>query len=269
MVRVAVVTGANKGIGFAIVRSLCKLFDGDVVLTARDVDRGKEACKEGEGLRPLFHQLDITNSASISELTSFIEKTYGGLDVLVNNAGMAYKAASTAPEKEQAEVTIKANFTGTLNVNRALLPLMNPHGRVVNVASFTGKLSILKPQLQKKFSADSLTEEELVGLMEKFVQDVQKGTYKEEGWPVPFKAYGTSKVGVIAMTKIHARQISACGKEDILVNACCPGWVRTDMAGSKAPLSPDEGAETPVFCALLPSGGPTGEFFQKKAVSVW
>ena len=96
--RVAVVTGSNKGIGLAIVRSLCKKFDGDVVLTSRDEGRGNEAVaelKEKEGLNPVYHQLDITSRDSIEGLVTFIGDKYGGLDVLINNAGIAYKAAST------------------------------------------------------------------------------------------------------------------------------------------------------------------------------
>ena len=96
--RVAVVTGSNKGIGLAIVRSLCKKFDGDVVLTSRDEGRGNEAVaelKEKEGLNPVYHQLDITSRDSIEGLVTFIRDKYGGLDVLINNAGIAYKAAST------------------------------------------------------------------------------------------------------------------------------------------------------------------------------
>ena len=96
--RVAVVTGSNKGIGLAIVRSLCKKFDGDVVLTSRDEGRGNEAVaelKEKEGLNPVYHQLDITSRDSIEGLVTFIKDKYGGLDVLINNAGIAYKAAST------------------------------------------------------------------------------------------------------------------------------------------------------------------------------
>ena len=95
--RVAVVTGSNKGIGLAIVRSLCKKFDGDVVLTSRDEGRGNEAVaelKEKEGLNPVYHQLDITSRDSIEGLVTFIKDQYGGLDVLINNAGIAYKAAS-------------------------------------------------------------------------------------------------------------------------------------------------------------------------------
>ena len=96
--RVAVVTGSNKGIGLAIVRSLCKKFDGDVVLTSRDEGRGNEAVAElkgKEGLNPVYHQLDITSRDSIEGLVTFIKDQYGGLDVLINNAGIAYKAAST------------------------------------------------------------------------------------------------------------------------------------------------------------------------------
>lgn len=106
--RVAVVTGSNKGLGFAIVRGLCKRFDGDVILTARNEDLGREAVAklEGEGLKPLFHQLDITSPDSIAAIRQFLETTYGGLDVLVNNTGIAFKKNSTVPFLEQAKVTL-------------------------------------------------------------------------------------------------------------------------------------------------------------------
>lgn len=91
--RVAVVTGSNKGIGLAIVRALCKQFSGDVYLTARDSERGKAAVTQlsEEGLKPLFHQLDINDLESIQTLRDFLKEKYGGLDVLVNNAGIAFK----------------------------------------------------------------------------------------------------------------------------------------------------------------------------------
>ena len=87
--RIAIVTGANKGIGLAIVRSLCKKFTGDVYLTARDEGRGQEAVKllNGEGLNPKFHQLDITSQESVDALKKFVVEKYEGVDVLVNNAG--------------------------------------------------------------------------------------------------------------------------------------------------------------------------------------
>ena len=95
--RVAVVTGSNKGIGLAIVRRLCKEFNGDIILTSRDEKLGKEAVQllEGEGLKPGYCQLDITSAESIANLKTFLIQKYGGLDVLINNAGIAYKSAST------------------------------------------------------------------------------------------------------------------------------------------------------------------------------
>ncbi|CAH6792576.1 Cbr1 [Phodopus roborovskii] len=128
--RVALVTGANKGIGFAITRDLCRKFSGDVVLTARDEARGKAALQQlqAEGLSARFHQLDIDDPHSIRALRDFLLKDYGGLDVLVNNAGIAFKNADPTPFHIQAEVTMKTNFFGTQNVCTELLPLMKPQG---------------------------------------------------------------------------------------------------------------------------------------------
>ena len=100
--RVALVTGANKGIGFAITRDLCRKFSGDVVLTARDEERGQTAVQklQAEGLSPRFHQLDIDNPQSIRALRDFLLKEYGGLDVLVNNAGIAFKGKPLGVEME-------------------------------------------------------------------------------------------------------------------------------------------------------------------------
>lgn len=183
----------------------------------------------------------------------------------MNNAGIAYKRAATEPFAEQARVTVNTNFTGTLNVTKALLPLMRSHSRMVMVSSWVGRLGIVKPHLQEKFDSPTLTEDELVALMEQFVQAAAAGNHNDKGWPSA--AYGTSKVGMTALTKVIARQVATM--DDVLVNACCPGWVRTDMAGYSAPLSPDEGAETPVFLTSLPAGSPTGEFWYKKQVIPW
>ena len=125
--RVAVVTGGNKGIGLAITKALCQEFQGDVILTARDTSLGEAACSslKGLGLAPKFHQLDITNKESVGDLASFLKSTYGGLDVLVNNAGIAFKMASTAPLPEQARATVQTNLLGTLDVCRQLFPLLS------------------------------------------------------------------------------------------------------------------------------------------------
>ncbi|XP_050188838.1 carbonyl reductase [NADPH] 1 [Myiozetetes cayanensis] len=273
-VPVAVVTGGNKGIGFAIVRALCKQFQGDVYLTARDPGRGQEAVAklQQEGLRALFHQLDIDDPQSIRALRDFLKEKYGGLNVLVNNAGIAFKVHDTAPFAVQAEVTLKTNFFGTRNVCTELLPLMKPYGRVVNVSSMVSSSALggCSQELQQKFRSDTITEEELVQLMNKFVEDAKKGVHGKEGWPNT--AYGVSKIGVTVLSRIQARLLNEKRKGDhILLNACCPGWVRTDMAGPKATKSPDEGAETPVYLALLPSDAdaPHGQFVSDKTVRPW
>ena len=168
----------------------------------RNEENGRKVVTEleAEGLKPKFHHLDIDSPTSIEVLRKYIADTHGGLDVLVNNAAVAYKKASTAPFKEQAEVTVHINFTGTLNLTRSLIPLMRPHGRIVNVSSFAGTLRIVSKELQKKFSDPALTEGQLVQLMEQFVNDVAAGDHKEKGWANT--AYGTTKLALTALTKV-------------------------------------------------------------------
>ncbi|XP_065834992.1 carbonyl reductase [NADPH] 1-like [Oscarella lobularis] len=268
--RVAIVTGANRGIGYAIVKALASAFDGDVLLTARNSKLGEEAAGElnASGLKQIkFHQLDVTDESSIELLRKHVESHYGGVDILVNNAGVFYKRASTVPFPEQVRETVKLNFTAALNLTKALMPLLRSHSRVVNVSSQLGKLGKLKSDdLKAKFASDSLQESELVDLMNQFVKDVEAGVHVERGWPPELSAYSTTKIGLNALTKILAKDAVLSGKEDILINSCCPGWVRTEMGGPTATKSPEEGAETPVYLATLPQGSPAGKFFFNKAI---
>ncbi|KAM3606468.1 uncharacterized protein V6R79_017109 [Siganus canaliculatus] len=272
--RVAVVTGGNRGIGLAIVRALCKQLKGDVYLTARDVSRGEEAvkCLTSEGLNPMFHQLDINDVNSVATAASFFKEKYGGVDILVNNAGIAFRVADPAPFAVQAEETLKTNFFATRDMLTHFLPIIKPGGRVVNMSSLSGNkaLSRCKPELQERFRSEDITEEELVGLMQRFVEEAKKGAHKQDGWAE--SAYGTACIGLTTLSGILARRLSEERSDDgILLNACCPGYVRTDMSSQTGNKSPDEGAVTPVYAALLPPGAtqPHGKFISEKEVHPW
>ncbi|XP_064626176.1 carbonyl reductase [NADPH] 1-like [Lineus longissimus] len=273
--RVAVVTGSNKGVGFGIVDTLCKNLGKDcaVYLTARSVALGEEAVKqlEAQGYHPKFHQLDICSVESINKLASYLKEKYGGLDILVNNAGIAYKNASTAPVSEQAEVTVRTNFTGTLDTCKALFPLLRPHARVVHVSSLSSMVALknCSDELRKKFTSP-MTMDELVAKMSSFVQAAKDGQVAERGWPS--SNYGTSKLGVTVMGRIQQRDFDNDPREDIIVNTCCPGYVMTDMSSDKGTKTIQEGAEIPVYLALLPPNdvkNPRGEFIENMTITEW
>ncbi|XP_066563103.1 carbonyl reductase [NADPH] 1 [Amia ocellicauda] len=272
--RVALVTGSNKGIGLAVVRALCQQFAGDVYLTARDVGRGTDAVRslKSEGLNPLFHQLDITNPDSRRSVRDFLQEKYGGLDVLINNAAIAFKVVDPTPFAVQAEVTLNTNFFATRDLCNELLPIIKPRGRVVNVSSVAGSMALKQcsQELQARFRSKDISEEELDSLMQSFVEEAKSGVHTQRGWPN--WGYGVSKIGVTVLSRIQAWKIQRERPQDnILINACCPGWVRTDMAGLQATKSPDEGAITPVYLALLPPGAeqPHGQFVSEKEVQGW
>ena len=140
---VAVVTGSNKGIGLAIVRSLCQKYEGDVYLTSRDEGRGLAALEtlRREGLEPRYHQLDICQEESVIKLRDFIKEKYGGIDILVNNAGIMIQSQSVGVE---ARPTVETNYWANKSVCHILFPVLNPGARVVNMSSAAGFLGHLK-----------------------------------------------------------------------------------------------------------------------------
>lgn len=206
--KVAVVTGANKGLGFATVKGLCSQFKGKVYLTARDEKRGNDASEELKklGLNPVFHQLDVTNEASILQFRDFLKEKHEEIDILINNAGILFLKDSKEPKVYQAEQTIDVNFFALVNFTEAVLPLIKNGARIINISSSSGHLSrIPSEDLRNRFKYENLTLEDLKELMNSYVRAVKSGKDIEDGWGE--SPYVVSKVGVNAYTFILHRQL--------------------------------------------------------------
>ena len=142
---VAVVTGSNKGIGLSIVRALCHKYQGDVFLTSRDEARGQAAVEtlRKEGLQPKYHVLDITKPESVLKLRDFMKEKYGGIDVLVNNVGIAFMDYNTHGFPAQVKITLETNYWATKSACQILFPVLRAGARVVNLSSALGHLGKL------------------------------------------------------------------------------------------------------------------------------
>ena len=166
-------TGSNKGIGFAIVKELCAKFDGVVYLTSRNEELGRAAVAEFEkiGLHPRYHQLDIDDEFSVFRLRYYFNSTYGGLDVLINNAAIGFWPDCGKTLHEMVTLTLGTNFFNTQTLCQVLFPLLRPGSRVVNLSSSIGHLSVVpNVQLRHKFSSPDLTLEQLNSLMRQYIQ---------------------------------------------------------------------------------------------------
>jgi len=253
------VTGGNKGIGFEAVRGFCRLHpDWKIILTARDSQRGNDAVERlaKDGLVAIFHQLDIDDVKSIHSFAKVVKENYGGIDILINNAGMAFKRDAKEPFAVQAKETMRINYTGTVEVMDAMLPLLRDGSSIVNVASSMGVFSFneLRKDLQQLVVPSSTTRKSLDTLLEGFLLAAEENRVEASGWPV--QAYGVSKLGVIIVTEILAGEISKKkeGKR-VILNSCCPGWCKSDMAGwEKPPKTASEGADILLYTALGPHG---------------
>jgi carbonyl reductase 1 len=249
--RLAVVTGATRGIGQAIAAELAR-HDLRIVVTGRDARRGEEVA-HALGGGSAFHALDVTDASSIDRIASELE---GGLDVLVNNAGASFDGFDATVARR----TLDVNFVGMMKLTDRLLPLLRPNARVVMVSSGMGAVSSLRPDLQQEVMSPSLDRKALLAFVDRFVADVAAGTHAKHGWPS--NAYRVSKIAMNAYVRILGRELAGDPRH-ILVNAACPGWVRTAMGGSSAPRSPAEGAKTPAWLALLPPGDRRGGGFYR------
>ena len=222
-------SGANRGIGREVARQLAEQ-GYTVVVGSRDLAKGEATAVE-LGDAAVATQLDVRDEASVREAVSFVEREFGRLDVLVNNAGITDGWSGTAaePDFEKVREILDTNLFGSWRLAKATLPLMRRigYGRIVNVSSGMGQLSDMSGRSP---------------------------------------GYRVSKTGLNALTRMLTAELE---DENILVNSVCPGWVRTDMGGQNARRSVEEGADTPVWLATLPDGGPRGGFFRDRKPIPW
>ncbi|MBD2609904.1 MAG: SDR family NAD(P)-dependent oxidoreductase [Nostoc sp. ZfuVER08] len=222
----ALVTGGNRGIGFAIAQGLLAK-DYEVIITSRSLDRATQAAQQLQG-KVIPIELDVTNDRSINEAVKTLYQKSDRLDVLINNAGVYpdNNVNIITINRELLDSTMNANTFGPIRMVQAFLPLLekSPNARVINVSSGYGVLSDL--------SAD-----------------------------VP--SYCLSKLALNGATIMLAQALQSKG---IVVNSICPGWVRTDMGGSSAPRSPEQGADTAIWLATDAPRNITGKFLRDRQI---
>lgn len=241
MSKIALVTGANKGIGFETVRQLAQK-GVHVVLGARDRAKGIEAALklQAEGLAVEALAIDVTDAASIAAAAKEIEKKHGHLDILVNNAGVLVDEGGKKVSEQTLETwrkTFETNLFGVIAVTQAFLPLLHkaPAGRIVNLSSLLGSLTLHS--------------------------DPKSPIY---GYAVP--AYNVSKTALNGWTVQLAYELKDSA---IKVNAVHPGHVKTDMGGDAAPMEIVDGAKTSVQLALIDADGPNGGYFHLDETLPW
>jgi NAD(P)-dependent dehydrogenase (short-subunit alcohol dehydrogenase family) len=232
MKRIALVSGANRGIGLETCKELAQL-GMQVILTSRDPDQGQAALDKITDMdsKISYHQLDITDKESIDRIQNHVKEEFGRLDVLVNNAGIYLDQGMSVFDLSEDELqkTLDVNLFGAFRLSQAFIPMMQSqkYGRVINVSSGMGSL------------------EDMGGMN---------------------AAYKISKTALNALTRVLAGELS---NTNIKVNAMCPGWVRTRMGGSVAPRSLEQGVDTIIWLATLQEDGPSGGYFRDRKPIPW
>ncbi|CAF3551749.1 unnamed protein product [Adineta steineri] len=240
--RVILVTGANKGIGFEVVKKLLQQSSSKatdiILLGSRDIKRGQDAIQQlGSPTNVHLLQLDTSSKESIIAATKEIKEKYNGhLDILINNAAIA-------PRENTIEATRTAfatNYYGIEMLNEYLIPLLRENGRIANVASGVGPIVsyLFSKELQQKYTSPTLTTQELDNIVEDFLSAFESHNQERIGYSseIPFPAYTISKAALIALTRVQAREY--CNNKNISIYSVCPGFCATDLnnhaAGSRS-----------------------------------
>jgi NAD(P)-dependent dehydrogenase (short-subunit alcohol dehydrogenase family) len=273
--KIAVVTGGNRGLGLALCS---KLRDAgyNVVLTSRDKVKGIEAVKQisSPSSPPIsVYQLDLNDSGSIRCFVEDFKRDFNGkIDILINNAGIYLSNWN----QEEFDFSMQTNLYGPMLLTNELLPLFlaRGQGRIVNLTSTLGKLAFLSRHYRTILSPendsswDSLTIEAFKSKIQFMPNDQKmKGSFKP--------TYHISKAALNTWTRLLNARLNQEHPEkvkNVYMNACCPGWVKTDMGGSEAPLSIEEGVDTPLWLATQLPDNDRDNFsgkvwYQRKVIS--
>ncbi|KAI5651569.1 short chain dehydrogenase domain-containing protein [Phthorimaea operculella] len=258
--KVAVVTGSNKGIGFAIVKELCRRGVNTVYLTSRDAAKGREAVEKlnKEGYNPEFYQLEVTDKESVKKFADHLKQKHGGLDILINNAGFIgadyYKVTY-----EDSRQVIDTNYFGILLIQEYFFPILRENARVINIASDCGHISNLENKYWiQRLTKDDIKIEDVNAFVQWFLDSVKNEELKEEDWcGMNVLAYRTSKIAVCALTRVQQKEVG----KNISVNCIHPGLVQTDMTKNTGMLTMEQAAEAPVYLALDIDQSVKGKYF--------
>ena len=244
--KVALITGANKGIGLETARQLAAqgVF---VLIGARDLTKGEAAAKtlQSEGLKVRAVKINVAERADHVAIAELIEKDYGKLDILVNNAGVMFdnfdpsdpRNETSSTSREVLQKTLDTNFFAVVSLTQTLLPLIakSEGGRIVNVSSILGSLTLHATKGSPIYDAKTF-------------------------------AYDASKAALNSFTIHLAHELQGT---NIKVNSAHPGWVKTDMGGEGAQMEIVDGAKTSVALATLPANGPAGGYFHMGEPLPW
>jgi NAD(P)-dependent dehydrogenase (short-subunit alcohol dehydrogenase family) len=235
--KVALVTGSNRGLGFETCKQLAEK-GITPILTSRNPEAGLQAAKKLEnlGLSVVHQTLDVVDQKSIARVYELISKQFGKLDILINNAGV-FRDDTDSPEGaslfttqiDTIRTTLETNTFGAIRMIQTFVPLMKKQN-YGRIVNISSGMGQLSEMNGK--------------------------------WP----AYRISKTALNAVTRIAADELQ---ESNILVNSVCPGWVKTDMGGPDAELTPTEAVDTIVWLATLPDRGPTGGFFRERQQIAW
>lgn len=236
---IALISGANKGIGYEIARGLAarKI---KVLVGARDEGRGRAAVEKlkAEGADARFVKLDVTDRGTIQRAAEWIEKEFGRLDILINNAGIGeWGAKPSSVDLAKVREVYETNLFGPMAMTQAMLPLLqkSKHGRIVNVSSSLGSLGLASTP------GSPIAQMQVLG-------------------------YNTSKSALNSMTIQFANELK---ETPIKVNAICPGYCATDLNGHSGPRTPAQGAVAAIEYATIGDDGPTGGYFNDEGRLPW